>query len=132
MWSIGFQGAKPDYPDKAARPVIPLTALGLLENAHQLGNALVQTGPNLGFDRLCFTEQEEFVRKAGEMGIELELGPRELDYDHIVQQVSLARRMGAKLIRTLPEIGGKYTTEAGLIPRAIAPSYRSLSGRGSS
>jgi 3-oxoisoapionate decarboxylase len=121
MWSIGFQGINPAYPDKAACPAEPLTAIGLLEKAHQLGVHLVQTGPNLGFDRLSFKEQEEFIHRAGELGIELEAGTRGLDYDHITQQISLAKRMGAKLIRTLPEIGGQYAADARLIPPAVKP-----------
>ena len=48
MWSIGFQGANPAYPDKAARPAQPLTALGLLEKARQLGVSVVQTGTQPG------------------------------------------------------------------------------------
>jgi 3-oxoisoapionate decarboxylase len=121
MWSIGFQGANPAYPDKSARPANPLTALGLLEKAHQLGVQLVQTGPNLGFDRLAADEQDQFIRRAAEWGITLEAGTHGLDFDHIVQQIDLARRMGASLIRTLPEIGGKYATDACLIPPAVEP-----------
>jgi sugar phosphate isomerase/epimerase len=119
MWSIGFQGANPAYPDKAAWPEKPLTALGLLETAHRLGVRVVQTGPNLRFDDLPAAEQEEFVRRAKALGIELELGTRGLDYAHIEKQVGLAVRMGARLIRTLPEIGGKYAADARLIPPAV-------------
>ena len=125
MWSIGFQGANPDYPHQAARPAHPLTPLGLLEKARQLGVRLVQTGPNLAaFDRLSDAELEEFIRRAGEWQIELELGTRGLDYEHLVEKVALAKRMGARLIRTLPEIGGTYASDAHLIPpavRAIVP-----------
>ncbi len=119
MWSIGFQGANPAYPDKAARPASPLTALGLLEKAHALGIKLVQTGPNLPLDKLPEAELETFIHSAKAWGIELELGTRGLDYDHLVKQVALAKRMGAKLIRTLPEIAGKYATDAQLIPPVV-------------
>jgi sugar phosphate isomerase/epimerase len=120
MWAIGFQGANPAYPDKAARPANPLTPLGLLEKAYQLGLHLVQTGPNLAvFDQLTEKELDTFLRTAQEWKIELELGTRGLDYEHLVQKVALAKRMGAKLIRTLPEIGGKYATDARLIPAAV-------------
>ncbi|MBE0696497.1 MAG: sugar phosphate isomerase/epimerase [Anaerolineaceae bacterium] len=121
MWSIGFHGANPAYPDKNACPSEPLTAIGLLEKANQLGIHLVQTGPNLGFDRLSTKEQEEFIRRAGELGIELESGTRGLDFNHMAQQINLAKRMGAKLIRTLPEIDGQYAADARIIPRAVEP-----------
>ena len=119
MWSIGFQGANPAFPDKAARPAHPMTALDLLEKACELGLHLVQTGPNLPFETLPEAEQDEFIRKAAEWGIELELGTRGLDYDHLVKQVDLAKRMGAKLIRTLPEIGGRFAADAREIPPVL-------------
>jgi 3-oxoisoapionate decarboxylase len=121
MWSIGFQGANPAFPDKAARPAKPLTALGLLEKARGLGVHLVQTGPNLGFDQLPADEQNEFIRTAQAWGIELELGTRGLDFEHIARQIELASRMGARLIRTLPEIGGKYATDATMVLPAVEP-----------
>jgi sugar phosphate isomerase/epimerase len=119
MWSIGFQGANPAYPDKAAHPAAPLTALGLLEKARTLGVKLVQSGPNLPLDRLPEAELENFIRTANAWGITLELGTRGLDYDHLVRQIALARRMGARLIRTLPEIGGQYVTDAHRLPPAL-------------
>ena len=37
MWSIGFKGPNPTYPEKEARPTHPLTALGLLQKARVSG-----------------------------------------------------------------------------------------------
>jgi 3-oxoisoapionate decarboxylase len=120
MWSIGFQGANPAYPDRAARPAAPLTALGLLEKARELGIHLVQTGPNLPLDRLPESELERFIRAAREWDIALELGTRGLDPAHVVRQVTLAKRLGVTLIRTLPEIGGQYAREARQLLPALA------------
>ncbi|HZY43798.1 MAG TPA: TIM barrel protein [Anaerolineae bacterium] len=119
MWSIGFKGPNPAFPDNEARPERPLTALGLLEKARALGLHLVQTGPNLPVDKLPEAEFEAFIQQARAWNIELELGTRGLDYDHLVKQVAMAKRMGAKLIRTLPEIEGKYATDARLIPPVV-------------
>jgi sugar phosphate isomerase/epimerase len=119
MWSIGFQGANPTYPDKAARPAHPLTPSGLLEKARALGVHVVQTGPFLGVESLPEQDLDTFVRTAREWRIELEVGTRGLDEDHVLKQIALAQRMGAKLIRTLPEIGGRYATDARLIPPAV-------------
>ena len=98
MWSIGFEGA---------RPAAPLTAIGLLEKAHALGVNVVQTGPNLPLDRLPDAELDAFVQQAQTWGIELELGTRGLETDHLARQIALARRMGATLLRTVPEIDGQ-------------------------
>lgn len=124
MWSIGFKGPNPAYPEKEARPTHPMTALGLLQKARELGLHLVQTGPNLPLDKLPDAELEEFIQCAQAWEIELELGTRGLDFDHLVRQVALAKQIGARLIRTLPEIGGVYATQGRLIPpvvRQIAP-----------
>ena len=120
MWSIGFQGPNPDYPGRAARPDRPLTLLGLLEKAHQLGVSLVQTGPNLPLESLTETELQLFIRQAQEWGITLELGTRGLDYDHLIGQVALAEKIGARLIRTIPAVNGYYAGEGRLIPPALS------------
>jgi sugar phosphate isomerase/epimerase len=120
MWSIGFQGVNPAYPDRAARPKKALTPVGLLDFASQHGVRLVQTGPNLGIDRLPATEVENFILTARERGIELELGTRGLDYEHLCSQVELAKHMNAKLIRTLPEIHGQYVADGKSIVPAVA------------
>jgi sugar phosphate isomerase/epimerase len=122
MWSIGFQGPNPAYPDRAARPRDPLTAMDLLDVARRRGIRLVQTGPNLPFDGLPEAEQDAFIRRAQELGITLELGTRGLDYEPLVRQIRLAERMGARLIRTLPEIGGQYAVDA----RLIVPAARRI------
>jgi 3-oxoisoapionate decarboxylase len=121
MWAIGFKGPNPAFPNSEARPEIPLTPLGLLEKARSLGVKLVQTGPNLGLEKYSEKEIDQFIRTAQDWGIELELGTRGLDDDHLKQQVALAKRMGARLIRTLPEIGGKYAVDASLIPPVVRP-----------
>jgi sugar phosphate isomerase/epimerase len=116
MWSIGFKGANPAYPEAEALPARPLTALGLLQKARDLGVTLVQTGPNLPLPE---AELPVFIAAARQGGITLELGTRGLDDDHLRRQISIARSMGAKLIRTLPEIGGEYAADARLIPPAV-------------
>jgi 3-oxoisoapionate decarboxylase len=115
MWAIGFKGPNPAYPDHEARPENPLRAGDLLEIARQYHLGLVQTGPNLDFDSYPAAEQEDFIQKARAYGIQLELGTRGLDTAHLLTQILLAKRMGAKLIRTLPEVGGKYAVDAHLI-----------------
>jgi sugar phosphate isomerase/epimerase len=130
MWSIGFEGANPAYPGKSARPKTPLTPLGLLEKAHSLGLCLVQTGPNLPLDRLPEAELDRFIQTAKDWGIQLELGTRGLDIDHLIRQAALAQRMGATLIRTLPEINGEYATDVHSLLPAIRAILPMLAGEG--
>jgi sugar phosphate isomerase/epimerase len=130
MWSIGFKGPNPAFPDKEARPTHPMTAMQLLETAHDLGLSLVQTGPNLPLEKLPEAELEAFISKANEWGITLELGTRGVDAEHLAKMVPLAKRMGAKLIRTLPEVGGKYDTTGQLLPDEIKKSVALLEKEG--
>jgi len=114
MWSIGFEGA---------RPKAPMTATGLLEQACRLGVKVVQIGPNLPLDKLSEPELDASCRSAREWGIELELGTRGLEFEHLVQQVALCKRIGAGLLRTIPEIGGETppTSDIGGHLRAVLP-----------
>ncbi len=130
MWSIGFKGPNPAFPQAEAKPERPLTPLGLLAKARELGVSLVQTGPNLRLESYPQAEIDEFIQTAKDLGITLELGTRGLDYDHLLAQVKLAKRMGAGLIRTLPEVNGVYDTEARLIPAAVRQILPVLAGEG--
>lgn len=98
MWSIGIGDEQPEHP---------LTAIGLLGKARELGVSVVQVGPNLPLDKLPEPELERFIRQAREWRIELELGTRGLETDHLSRQVALAKRIGSTLLRTVPEVHGE-------------------------
>lgn len=95
MWSIGFPGAQPERP---------LTALDLMTKARELGVRVVQFGPNLPLDSLPDSELEEVVQRAREWDIELEVGTRGIETEHLRRQIALTKHVGAALLRTIPEI----------------------------
>ena len=66
MWSIGFPGASPSRP---------LTALGLLERARQLGIRVVQCGPNLPLYALPAGELDAVLAASREWGFRVEGRP---------------------------------------------------------
>lgn len=102
MWSIGFPGAQPENP---------MTAFDLLAKAQELGVKVVQYGPNLALDTLSDAELDSLVAQAREWGIELEVGTRGLETDHLRRQIVLTTRVGATLLRTVPELeGGRVPT----------------------
>ena len=103
MWSIGFGDTRPEQP---------LTALGLLGKARELGVSLVQLGPNLPLDQLPETELAQFIQQAREWQIDLELATRGLEADHLAHHIALAKRLGSPLLRTIPEIGGQTPATA--------------------
>lgn len=102
MWAIGFAAGF-----EGARPSNPLTAMGLLEKARMLGVRLVQTGPNLPFDRLPPGELEEVIQAARDWNIEFEVSTRGLESRNLKKHISLCHKMGSRLLRTLPEVDGK-------------------------
>jgi sugar phosphate isomerase/epimerase len=119
MWAIGFK-----FGDREAAPAQPMDAFGLLQRAHELGVHLVQYGPNLPLAALDDAALDALVAQARAWGVEFELGTRGLETDHLERQVALAKRIGSKLLRTIPEVGGK-SVEARAIPRyleAILPT----------
>ena len=113
MWAIGFK-----FGDKEARPAHPMTALGLLQRAVELGVHLVQYGPNLSLSALSRPELDELIACARQWNVEFEVGTRGLEPEHLRQQVEIAKLTGSKLIRTIPEIGGK-PIEAKEVPQYL-------------
>lgn len=118
MWAIGFK-----FGDKEARPANPMSAMGLLTRAKQLGVHLVQYGPNLPLATLSDAELDAIAANGRAWGVEFELATRGLETDHLERQVKLLRRLGGSLLRTIPELEGQ-PAEAAVIPaylQAILP-----------
>jgi len=111
MWAIGFK-----FGDKEARPARPMSHMGLLQRAVELGVHLVQYGPNLSLGILSDRELDELTACAQQSDVELEVGTRGLEADHLRRQVEIAKRTGSKLIRTIPEIGGKPIEAKEMLP----------------
>jgi sugar phosphate isomerase/epimerase len=101
MWSIGFEGARPEEP---------LDVLGLLGKARELGIGVVQIGPNLPLGNLGDERLQAVIDRAREWNLDLELGTRGLETEHLRAQIAMAGRLGATLLRTVPEIGGAVPT----------------------
>ena len=119
-WSIGFPGAE---------PVCPMTAVDLLAKAHELGIMVVQIGPNLPIDQLSERELEAVVQQAREWGIELELGTRGLEPKHLVHWISLAKQVGARFLRTTPEVTGGRLPELSVLLRNLNAVIPELAGQ---
>jgi len=112
MWAIGITGG-----GREARPERPMTAFDLLRRTHELGLHVVQYGPNLPLADLPQNELAALIEQAAAWDIELELGTRGLEADHLLPQIALAVRIGARLLRTVPEVGGVTP------PRAALPAH---------
>lgn len=123
MWSIGFSGAQ---------PAKPMTALDLLAKARKLGVRVVQYGPNLPLESLPEAELEALAGRAREWEIELEVGTRGFETEHLRRQIALSRRVGARLLRTVSEVGeGPISSMSDLAAplRSILPELESAGVR---
>jgi sugar phosphate isomerase/epimerase len=93
------------------RPKQILDPLGVVQRAKDLGVHVVHFLDNLPLDK-C---DDDAVRSAGEFakqhGIEVEIGTRGTDPEHLDRYLQIAERMGARLIRTM---GGWHGAPASL------------------
>ena len=117
MWSLGFPGTDPETP---------MRAMDLLRAARKLGVRVAQFGPNLPLYELPSAELDEVLSASREWGLELEIGTRGVDTEHLRRMVAFTARCGASLLRTVPEIDGRDPSCDELTPllRAIEPELR--------
>jgi hypothetical protein len=114
-WSIGFSDQM---------PAEPLSALGLLAKARDLGVQVVQIGPNLPLDQLSDAGLEALVAQAREWEITLEVATRGTEPEYLQRYLAITTRVGATLLRTVPAVvGGKMPSLAQLADhlRSIIP-----------
>ncbi|PRD42398.1 endonuclease [Phyllobacterium phragmitis] len=89
-WSIGLGDL---------RPAKPMTAMEVLEVAHDHGLALVQYADNLPLDRLTADEHRALRRRADEYGMALELGTQSFDAEELARYIPIGERIGSKILR---------------------------------
>ena len=116
VWSVGVPG----YP----LPPQPLTALGLLQKAVELGVGVVQIADNLPLDRLDEGELGALERCAGRLHVEIEVGTCGIEPDHLLRYLALARRFRSPILRVVldsddhrPEPDEVVATLRALLPR---------------
>ena len=117
MWSIGFEGARPDRP---------MRAIDLIAKAQELDVRVVQFGPNLALYELDRSELEDVLCAARASGIEVEAGTRGIETDRLERLIEFTANCGASLLRTVPEVDGRapgLDELAGLL-HAIEPRAR--------
>ncbi len=101
-WSVGIVG----YP-----PAQPMTVFDLLDQTVRLGLSVVQVVDNIPFEKLPREEQHRFAQRAAHLGVEIEVGIRGIQGDHLVQGIQLAERVKAKVLRVVVEKGNYLPNE---------------------
>lgn len=98
-WAIGVPG----YPVSD-----PLSALGLLEKTAVLGVSVVQIADNLPLDSLDEKELTALVAEASARGIQVEVGTRGIQPDHLKTYLNLARRFESPILRVVIDSANHY------------------------
>jgi 3-oxoisoapionate decarboxylase len=92
-WSVGIAG----FP----QPEPPLTAEGLVKEARRLEVGVLQIADNLPLHTLGATELGQLSAAAHDLNIEIEVGTRGVEPAHLLLYLDIAKRLGARLLRTL-------------------------------
>lgn len=119
-WSLGVAGY--------SSPAEPMDAFALLERARDLRVQVLQIADNLPLQRLREDAVSELARRAKAWGIALEAGTRGVRPETLLPFLDLAKRLDARLVRTLLHDGDDRPSlaEAERCLRAALPRLRAL------
>jgi len=95
-WAVGIPGHPPNRP---------MTVFDLLDQAIQLGVHVVQVVDNIPFEILPREEQDHFAQCARQAGVEIEVGMRGIQGNHLEEGIYLAERMDAMILRVVVDKG---------------------------
>ena len=110
-WAIGVKGYEP--------PLKPLTAVGLVKLAHELGLHLVQIACNVPLHEFTNGQLHELKQAADELEVTLEIGARGTNPARMLQYLELANFLGSNIVRTLitdPDISRGETDIRRILP----------------
>jgi sugar phosphate isomerase/epimerase len=99
-WSIGVPGY--------AAPREPLTAVGLVRRAEEMGVQVVQIADNLPLDALSEGEFDALIREAQRLKVQLEVGTRGLQSANLEQYLGIAQRCGSPILRMVVDTRGHH------------------------
>jgi sugar phosphate isomerase/epimerase len=97
-WAVGMPGRRPSRP---------LGPEGLVRRAQALGVHVVQICDNICLQALPEVELAALRELAAGLGVELEVGLRTVDPGELMAYLSIARALGSRLVRTVPELHGR-------------------------
>lgn len=109
-WAVGVPGHA---------PVQPLDEHGLLDQCRKHGVKLLQIGDNLPLHTFDDTRLNRLAERAAREGVQLEVGARRLSVERVAEYVTIARRLGAELIRFVIDDADYHPT-----PKAVSMVLR--------
>jgi sugar phosphate isomerase/epimerase len=109
-WAVGVSGHA---------PVQPLDEHDLLDKCRQHGVKLLQIGDNLPLHRFAPARLARLSARATAEGVRLEIGARRMTVENIEAYATIARLLGAKLLRFVIDDAGYHPT-----PEAVSSVLR--------
>lgn len=91
-------------------PALALDEMGLLDRCGEHGMSLLQIGDNLPLHTFTEDRLDLLAARARREGVRLEVGARCLTLENIARYTSIARRVGARLIRFVIDDAGYHPT----------------------
>ena len=115
-WAIGVPG----YPAEQ-----PMTALGLVDRAAELGVHLVQIADNLPLDQLSPTELDALKAYASESDISVEVGTRGIGHDNLRTYLGLAELLKSPILRVVVDTDDFHPDPDDVVDilKAIVPDF---------
>lgn len=110
-WAIGVPGHEPPQP---------MTAQGLIDQAHALGVHVVQIADNLPLPRLAPAEIAALANRASEVGIDVEVGTRGIKVDHLRTYLDLAVRFDSPILRVVTDTADHQPSEDEIVTTILA------------
>jgi sugar phosphate isomerase/epimerase len=118
VWAVGVPG----FP----QPAKPLTALGLIDIAFDLGVKVVQIADNLPLDQMSARAFDELVGRANEYSISIEVGTCGIEPQHLRTHLDLAVRLQSPILRVVFDTEAKQPAVEEIVAtfRELLPEFR--------
>jgi sugar phosphate isomerase/epimerase len=116
-WVIGVPG----YP----KPSQPMDAAGLLRQAHAYGVPVVQICDNMPLHNMCREELIGIRDLSAELGIQLEIGTRGVEPEHLRKYMEICRLLHSDFLRIILQKNNAYVSieEASELLKQVLPEF---------
>ncbi len=117
-WAIGVPGYE--------QPEFPMGARELVHFAGELGLTLVQIADNIPLHMLSDDECRALYDEAQQHNIDIEVGTRGIQTDHLRQYIEIAQFFGSPILRVVVDSSGHHPSpdEVVLLVRAVLPELQ--------
>ena len=116
-WAVGVPG----YP----KPAHPMDAIGLLQQADEYGIKVVQICDNMPLHTMSRGELIQIRDFAAQSEIQLEIGTRGVEPEHLIKYLEICTFLGSDFLRTILQKNSAYVSieEATQLLKYVMPEF---------